>query len=189
MVRIGPRTFYCTRRSKNKAKEMEKDTSRTCNRLGRGPSRTRLQPAMVSWPGTTGGASPSPAPAANTPETRGQSIVATTPAPEAQCGATACADVVAIVAPAWLEYTTPDGRLGIVRADETADLEDVEEIEPPPPCSTCGSLMAWWDVLGGQHCMVCEAAALARSRRLAARATELKQQYQILNTLKRKAIL
>lgn len=25
------------------------------------------------------------------------------------------------------------------------------------PCETCGSLFAWWDLLGAQHCMRCEA--------------------------------
>jgi hypothetical protein len=31
-----------------------------------------------------------------------------------------------------------------------------ECIEPPDPCPKCGSLMFWWDLLGGQHCMACE---------------------------------
>jgi hypothetical protein len=31
-----------------------------------------------------------------------------------------------------------------------------ECIEPPHPCPKCGSLMIWWDVLGGQHCMICD---------------------------------
>ena len=31
-----------------------------------------------------------------------------------------------------------------------------ECIEPPDPCPKCGSLMIWWDVLGGQHCMICD---------------------------------
>ena len=36
------------------------------------------------------------------------------------------------------------------------DVSDEECIEPPDPCPKCGSLVFWWDVLGGQHCMVCE---------------------------------
>jgi hypothetical protein len=38
-----------------------------------------------------------------------------------------------------------------------ADIMPWEEcIEPPSPCPKCGCLMVWWDVLGGQHCMICE---------------------------------
>jgi len=38
-----------------------------------------------------------------------------------------------------------------------ADILPWEEyIEPPDPCPKCGSLMIWWDVLDGQHCMICE---------------------------------
>ena len=38
-----------------------------------------------------------------------------------------------------------------------ADIVSWEEcIERPDPCQKCGSLMIWWDVLGGQHCMICE---------------------------------
>ena len=38
-----------------------------------------------------------------------------------------------------------------------SDIVPWEEcIEPPDPCPKCGSLMFWWDVLGGQHCMICE---------------------------------
>ena len=38
-----------------------------------------------------------------------------------------------------------------------ADIVPWDEcIEPPDPCPACGSLMFWWDVLGGQHCMICE---------------------------------
>lgn len=32
-----------------------------------------------------------------------------------------------------------------------------ECIEPPRPCSLCGGILFWWDVIGGQHCMQCEA--------------------------------
>jgi hypothetical protein len=28
--------------------------------------------------------------------------------------------------------------------------------ELPYPRPKCGSLMIWWDVLGGQHCMICD---------------------------------
>ena len=31
-----------------------------------------------------------------------------------------------------------------------------ECVEPPDPCPKCGNLMIWWDVLGGQHCMICD---------------------------------
>jgi len=38
-----------------------------------------------------------------------------------------------------------------------ADVTPWEEcIEPPDPCPGCGSLMFWWDVLGREHCMMCE---------------------------------
>lgn len=37
------------------------------------------------------------------------------------------------------------------------DVTPWEEcIEPPDPCPRCGSLMFWWDVLGREHCMMCE---------------------------------
>jgi hypothetical protein len=79
----------------------------------------------------------------------------------------------------WGEYTTADVRRVIVRADAAVDLE---EIAPPEPCLACGSLMAWWDILGGQHCMVCDTAPLARSRRLAARAAELRRRQPVVLT-------
>ncbi len=37
------------------------------------------------------------------------------------------------------------------------DMAPWEEcVEPPDPCPKCGSLMIWWDVLGGRHCMICD---------------------------------
>jgi hypothetical protein len=39
----------------------------------------------------------------------------------------------------------------------SADIAPWEEcVKPPDPCPKCGSLMMWWDALGGQHCMMCE---------------------------------
>jgi hypothetical protein len=39
----------------------------------------------------------------------------------------------------------------------STDIVPWEEcVELPDPCPKCGSLMMWWDVLGGQHCMMCE---------------------------------
>jgi hypothetical protein len=32
-----------------------------------------------------------------------------------------------------------------------------ECIEPSHPCSLCGGILFWWDVLGIRHCMACEA--------------------------------
>lgn len=31
-----------------------------------------------------------------------------------------------------------------------------ECVEPREPCPTCDGLIFWWDVLGGQHCRICE---------------------------------
>ena len=44
----------------------------------------------------------------------------------------------------------------------------------PIPCSICGEIMAWWDILGGRHCMICEAAGLERSVELIQAAARLK---------------
>ncbi len=50
-----------------------------------------------------------------------------------------------------LDHTTAPG------VPNDADIVPWEEcIEPPHPCPKCGSVMFWWDVLGGQHCMICE---------------------------------
>jgi hypothetical protein len=68
-------------------------------------------------------------------------------------------------------------RRGGLLVDTAADLDDSETIDPPPPCPRCGGLMFWWGLLGGRHCMTCDARALARSRRWAGRVEKLKQRY------------
>ena len=86
----------------------------------------------------------------------------------------------------WVECA--DGRRGIIRADKTDHLNDIETIDlnDVTPCSRCGLLEAWWGILGGQHCMVCDAAALARSRRLAARAERIRKRYSVVRPLSTK---
>jgi hypothetical protein len=49
---------------------------------------------------------------------------------------------------------------------------DEEAVDPPAPCQQCGSLMAWWDVLGGVHCMDCEPPV--RSERLREQAERIR---------------
>jgi hypothetical protein len=47
-----------------------------------------------------------------------------------------------------------------------------DQDEEAIPCSTCGSLMAWWDATGRRHCMVCE--PIDRSQQLAKDAARLR---------------
>jgi hypothetical protein len=48
----------------------------------------------------------------------------------------------------------------------------------PPACPKCGSLEEWTDLLGRQHCGVCERATLDKALRLANRAARLREQAQ-----------
>jgi hypothetical protein len=64
-----------------------------------------------------------------------------------------------------------------------SDVVPWEEcIEPPDPCPKCGSLMIWWDVLGGQHCMNCEKPKYAVEK-----AAELQELAKRLRQLPRRA--
>ena len=45
----------------------------------------------------------------------------------------------------------------------------------PIPCSKCGEIMAWWDILGGRHCSMCEASGLQRSVELIETASRLRR--------------
>ena len=51
----------------------------------------------------------------------------------------------------WIERISVDGRRGWVRSD----VADIEVMDIPAPCSTCGDIMFWWDVAGGRHCEHC----------------------------------
>jgi hypothetical protein len=45
---------------------------------------------------------------------------------------------------------------------------DDEIIDIPAPCATCGGIVFWWDVTGGQHCERCQPRTTGeRLRRLA----------------------
>ncbi len=76
----------------------------------------------------------------------------------------------------WVFRPDAHGRLGwetpdLDEADRwwaRADFDDLPE--PGEPCPKCGSLEAWWDLLGGQHCQHCDGERLRRSFDLAERA-------------------
>ena len=53
-----------------------------------------------------------------------------------------------------------------------------EATEPGPACPVCGSLEKWWDILGGEHCQVCEREKLDRALRWAEKAARLREQAQ-----------
>jgi hypothetical protein len=50
----------------------------------------------------------------------------------------------------------PDSATAPSMATDTDIVPCEECVEPPGPCQKCGSLMVWWDLLGGQHCTLCE---------------------------------
>lgn len=52
----------------------------------------------------------------------------------------------------------------------------VDSVEIEWACLRCGGIAAWWDLLGGAHCMSCESRALRRSHELAERAARLRRQ-------------
>ena len=62
--------------------------------------------------------------------------------------------------PDWEMRPDAAGRMGWEPADlheeDRTWAGDYREIDPPEPCTHCNSLAAWWDVLGGQHCMICD---------------------------------
>jgi hypothetical protein len=53
---------------------------------------------------------------------------------------------------------------------------DQDQTEEPIPCSTCGGLLAWWDLTGGRHCMSCDGEMWERSERFRATAARLRRQ-------------
>jgi len=55
-----------------------------------------------------------------------------------------------------------------------ADGWPVDSVPADWTCPRCGGIAAWWDLLGGEHCMSCEADTLARSHRLAERAAVIR---------------
>ena len=57
-----------------------------------------------------------------------------------------------------------------------------ECIEPPHPCPVCGGILFWWDVMGSQHCMACEAPQYPPEK-----ATELRKLAKQLRQFPRKA--
>ncbi len=62
-----------------------------------------------------------------------------------------------------------DELVGLLRPDITTPWEDCVE---PVPCDCCGSLMAWWNLLGERQCMVCR--PLTKSNAVARRAARLR---------------
>jgi hypothetical protein len=65
---------------------------------------------------------------------------------------------------------------------ETPEIAPSDEpTVPPSPCSRCGGLLAWWDVLGGFHCMTCEIPQYSWEK-----AHELRQMAQQLRQFPRK---
>jgi hypothetical protein len=57
--------------------------------------------------------------------------------------------------PGTVRPQLPDDSSGAISPN--TDVTPWEECaELPDPCPKCGSLMIWWDVLGGQHCMICD---------------------------------
>jgi hypothetical protein len=71
----------------------------------------------------------------------------------------------------WSEFTTPDGRHGWQRADVT----DLQVIDLPGPCPSCGGIVFWWDVTGGRHCEACS--PRTRAIRLREHAQRLRERY------------
>jgi hypothetical protein len=99
------------------------------------------------------------------------------PVPEA---ADASADPLAALPFAdWVLRPDAGGCMGW----ESPDLSDDERWWAVPdatrslgsPCPKCGSLMKWWDILGGEHCQKCDRATLERAVRLADRAARLRR--------------
>jgi hypothetical protein len=79
--------------------------------------------------------------------------------------------------------TTPAiPKVASIVAPHLASIHEVVPFDdlllPGPACPRCGSLESWTDILGGQHCGVCERATLDKALRLAERAARLRQQAQ-----------
>ena len=69
-----------------------------------------------------------------------------------------------------VEFTTPEGLT--IRFADPDDEEEVVVV-PPPPCQQCGGFMAWWDILGGVHCLDCDPPL--RSQRLREQAARIRR--------------
>ena len=69
----------------------------------------------------------------------------------------------------------PSPEVSPVVVQAAGDGCGLEEIEPPAPCPTCGSLELWQDLRGGWHCQHCEAAKFRRSQQVAERAARLRR--------------
>ena len=67
------------------------------------------------------------------------------------------------------------------------DVSDEECIEPPGPCPKCGSLMLWWDALGGRHCMMCDKPkfSIEKAAELRESAIQLRQFPNIASNVRR----
>jgi hypothetical protein len=63
----------------------------------------------------------------------------------------------------------------VVDIPEPEPAVPFEQLPEPKPCPQCGGLDKWWDILGGEHCTECEASKVAKCRRLAERAAELRR--------------
>ncbi|NQU20948.1 MAG: hypothetical protein HQ567_06660 [Candidatus Nealsonbacteria bacterium] len=81
--------------------------------------------------------------------------------------------------PEWASSGTPASQVAPPLQDETATREapplvtppdELDELDPDEvtPCTTCNSLELWWDVVGGQHCMICDPPHKGRRLRRAA---------------------
>ncbi|MEN6558053.1 MAG: hypothetical protein ABFC54_07725 [Thermoguttaceae bacterium] len=73
----------------------------------------------------------------------------------------------------WVYRPDSEGRMGW-QAPDLAEVVPSEAMPWPNPCPRCGSLEKWWDVLGGEHCSVCEQDKLKRAIRWAETAARLR---------------
>jgi len=54
----------------------------------------------------------------------------------------------------WIELRRPDGGLSWVHLDHVDD--DLQAIDPPDPCPTCGTFELWQTLVGNWRCLRCD---------------------------------